>query len=322
MAGIKLCMILILLISAAAGCKDYSTLGSRDNPLNIALTPSKEMQSLNELSALLEKELAAETGLYFKISPSSDIYSIIDGFEKKKIDGAVLNTFGYLIAHFWGDADAVLNLVFRSGHNYYSGAIVAGRDSQIKKPSDITGKTFAYVTPYSTSGFILPLKFFRENSIEPSETEFTGSYMKVVQGVYENKYDAGAVYYDEKGGQSISDARNELIAKYPDAAQKLVIIASTGTIRSGPFALHKKVPAETRKKLVTALINFSKTESGRKSMLKAYDAAGFMPAADSDYNELRQLLKNVNIDAESLIPDGKLLELRKKVRPAVDHMYP
>ncbi|MCL5268493.1 MAG: PhnD/SsuA/transferrin family substrate-binding protein [Bacteroidetes bacterium] len=59
----------------------------------------------------------------------------------------------------------------------------------------MSGKSFAYIDPSSTSGYILPKALFDSLGITLSSTVFAMQHPNVVTMVYQRRVDAGACYY-------------------------------------------------------------------------------------------------------------------------------
>ena len=83
------------------------------------------------------------------------------------------------------------------GRTYYQACIISRSDSDIKTWGDLKGKTFAFVTPTSTSGGVAPAYLLQKNGINP-ETDFknkiyAGKHDAAFLAVKNKKVDAAAV---------------------------------------------------------------------------------------------------------------------------------
>ena len=85
--------------------------------------------------------------------------------------------------------------------------------------ADLKGKTFCFVDPNSTSGYIIPRIILKANGIDPDKdfkaTQNAGSHDNVGIAVYKGDCDAGVTYIDV-----LTDAAANLKAKYPDITRQ------------------------------------------------------------------------------------------------------
>lgn len=84
-----------------------------------------------------------------------------------------------------------------SGRTYYKSCIITKPDSGIKTFADLKGRTFAFVTPTSTSGGVAPTYMLLKNKINPDKDFkskiFAGKHDASFLAVKNGKVDAGAV---------------------------------------------------------------------------------------------------------------------------------
>lgn len=240
-----------------------------------------------KFAGLLEKE----TG-YSIISAVPSSYIIVaEGFGTNKCDIAFMNSFGYILAHQKYGANALLR-VLRNGEDTYRGEIIAHVDSGINSIKDIGNKRFAFTDPSSTSGYLLPLKLFRENDIKPAEYIFAMRHDNVVVSVYQKKVDAGACFYAPSENGEIKDARARVKTQFPDIEEKVKIIGLTDPIPNDPIVFRKDLSKEIRDRIVNAIKKITSTEEGRKTFISLYSANGVTDTKDSDYDMLNQLLNS------------------------------
>src|SRR5512142_1725067 len=112
---------------------------------------------------------------------------------------------------------------------FYKGQFIANQASGIKSYADLKGKTFCFVDPNSTSGYIVPQIVLKANGINPDKdfkaVQNAGSHPNVVTAVYKGDCDAGVTYID-----AITDPVANLPAKYPDITDKVKAFADTERI--------------------------------------------------------------------------------------------
>ena len=286
--------------------------GTEKNPIKMAFMPSENAAKLNASVEQFKTFLQKDTGYVINAYVAPDYISIIEDFGKKSVDVAAINTLGYMLAHDWNGAEAHLQVIRGTGLTTYTGQIIVRSDSDIKDVSQLNNKSFAFTDPYSTTGYILAINFFHDKQVKLGQTIFTRDHSKVFESVYKKESVAGATYFDppDKKGNP-TDARKELVAKYPDINKKIKTLAFTGIVPNNPFAFRKDLPEDAKTKIIGALIKFSGTPEGKKALLDSYDITGFGSTKDSDYDGIRDTLKKIGKAPEDLVPGGLRIYAQK-----------
>jgi phosphonate transport system substrate-binding protein len=275
-------------------------LGSKDNPVKFYLVPAQDIITLTEKSKVLESYLKKELGLEFRVELPTSYIAVVEALGSKRADMAILNTLGYVLARDKYQVEAALKLVNRGRDEYY-GQIIAHVDGP-KTLKDLNGKKFAYVDPVSTSGYLLPFRLFKHENVKIKDSVFMGKHDGVVTAVYQKQVDAGATFFtpeDEDG--TPKDARWLLRTQYPDVFKKIKIIAKTGPIPNDPIMFRKEFPSELKTKIIDSLKRYIKTPDGAKVLQDMYHITDFKDAVDSDYDQVRQYLKDVNMTAQDFL---------------------
>ncbi len=291
---------ILALINFSSCTKNSAELGSKENPIKFYLVPAQDMLTLTEQGKVLEQYLAKDLNLEVKVELPSSYIAVVEAFGSKRADAAILNTFGYVLAHEKYGVEAKLKLMNR-GRDEYNGQIIAHVDGP-KTIKEIDGKKFAFVDPASTSGYLLPQRLFKQENIKIKESIFAGRHDSVVSAVYQRKVDAGATFYtppDEDG--TPKDARWLLRTQYPDVFKKIRILQLTGPIPNDPLVFRKDVPEELKNKISESLKKYIKTEAGAKVLHNLYHITDFKVASDKDYDVVRGYLKDLGKTAQEFI---------------------
>ncbi|MCP4912982.1 MAG: phosphate/phosphite/phosphonate ABC transporter substrate-binding protein [Oligoflexia bacterium] len=294
-------MAVAALMLVVTGCQKETKLGSQDNPVKLYFTPSVDSDTITSNSKDFIQFLEKETGLYFKTGIPTNYVAVVEAFGSKRADIGVMNSFGYLMANSKYGAEAKLRVI-RYGHDYYQGQIIAHVDSGIKTVKDLQGKRFGFTDPSSTSGYMFPLKILKDNEVEPGKTTFLTKHDNVVTSIYQKQVDAGATYYSapSKDGK-IRDARSRVKTQFPDVEDKVKIIAITEKIPNDPFVFRKDLPAEVTSKFIAAVKKYLSTEKGKTTFKNIYSVDGLVDTSDADYNGLRDMIKSINLDLDSVL---------------------
>ncbi len=294
--------LLFIIILSARELKE-DELGSRSNPIRLYFTPSVDAKRITNNAKELTDFLEMETGYYFITAVPASFVAVVEAFGTKKADIASINTFSYLMANEKYGAEAKLRIVRDGGETSYKGQFITRFDSGIETIADIQDRTMAYVDPSSTSGFILPKAMLDKMGIKPSETVFAMRHDNVVIMVYQGQADAGATYYAPPHPETgeILDARMRVKQQFPDVEEKVKIIGFTEEIPNDPWVFRKDMDEDMKEKIINALVKYVNTEEGQKSMYEIYDIVGLIPTKDSDYDKLRDMLRQQGISFEKLV---------------------
>ncbi|MFN3454111.1 MAG: phosphate/phosphite/phosphonate ABC transporter substrate-binding protein [Pseudobdellovibrio sp.] len=292
--------LLIVCFLSIFGCTKSKELGSPENPFKFFLVPAQDTLGLLDTGNKLKNYLEKETGMAVTVDLPVNYIAVVEAFGSKRADAAIINTFGYILAHEKYEVEARLKLINR-GRDYYNGQIIAHVDGP-KSIKELNGKKFAFVDPASTSGYLLPMRLFKKEGIKLKEFMFAGKQDTVVQAVYQKKVDAGATFYTPPDPDGTpKDARWLMRTQYPDVYDKIKILQMTGPIPNDPLAFRKDVPEEIKKKIVDAMRKYIQTSEGKEILLGMYHITDFKDAKDSDYDIVRGYLKDVGQSAQDFI---------------------
>ena len=289
---------LLALAFVTSACTQSNELGSKKNPFKFYIVPAQDVVALKEQGEKLKEYLKKETGMEIEIELPINYIALVEAFGSKRADAAIINTFGYILANEKYGVQARLKLMNRGRDEYY-GQIIARADGP-KSIQELNGKKFAFVDPASTSGYLLPLRLFKQENVKLKEFMFSGKHDTVVRAVYQKQVDAGATFYtppDDDG--TPKDARWILRTEYPDVYEKIKILKLTGPIPNDPVVFRKDIPEEVKQKFADALIKFIKTDEGKSVLLGMYHITDFKVATDKDYDIVRGYLKDVGETANT-----------------------
>lgn len=296
-----LSVVLLLLIVMLTACQPAGDLGSRNNPVRLYFTPSVDADTIASNSREFIRFLEQETGHYYTTGIPTSYIAVVEAFGSGRADIGAMNSFGYLMAHERYGAEAHLKMI-RHGVDYYQGQIVVRADSGIESIADLAGKRFAFTDPASTSGYLFPLKMLLDESVTLGHETFAMKHDSVITMVYQGQVDAGSAYYSAPAADgSIRDARQRVLTQFPDVTERVRILAVTDKIPNDPFVFRKDLPADIRDSFIAAIKKFLSTDQGRDIFRNIYSVEGLVDATDEDYQPLREMIRTIEIDTESLV---------------------
>jgi phosphonate transport system substrate-binding protein len=297
---------LVLCVLGSGGlvlAQEKSNLGTRKNPIKLAMVPSSESSKILSNMAPVAQCLEAETKLSFEVSVPNSYIVVVESFGSKKVDVAFLNTFGYIVARDKYGVEAILK-TSRHGETTYKGAFFVKKDSKIASLNDIAGKKMAYVDPASTSGHILPKKMLMDAKVKVSEEVFAGKHDVALTMLYQNQVDVAAAYYNAPlADQKIRDARERLLKQFPDVGEKLKVLTFTEEVPNDPIAIRAQIPAEMKESIKKAFSTC--VQKHTESFKGINNADGLVAVSDSDYDGLRKTIQALGINAAAELEKKK-----------------
>lgn len=290
---------------ALVSCTKKAELGTAENPVKLHFVPSVDAKVIESNSKTFKEFLEKNTPYKYEINVPQSFIAVVEAFGTKRADVAAINTFGYILAHEKYGAQAMLT-VLRHGSSTYQSQFIAKADGPIKTLADLAGKKVAFVDPASTSGYLLPLKALKDKSIEPKETVFAMKHDSVVSMIYQGQVDAGATFYsppskDDKGVETIEDARRLVLTQYPDVVSKIKIIDLSEPIPNDPIIFRKDMPEEMKTKISEAFMAFVATPEGKAAFKEIYGVTEIKKSSDAEYDSVRNMLKALGKSANDLM---------------------
>jgi phosphonate transport system substrate-binding protein len=283
-----------VMVLSLAGC-GTPKLGTEKNPIVMSFVPSGDTQEILASGEQLAKMVSDKTGLVVTANVGTDFAAVREAMCAGKVSIGWLNTFNYVLSHEKCGVDVALATV-RFGAATYKGQIIVRADSGITTLADLKGKVMCWVDPNSTSGYIIPRIMLKANGIDPdkdfSKTVEAGSHNNVVTQVYNGDCDAGATFVD---------ARSSIEADFPDVMDKVVVLATTTDIPNDGVDFVKDFPADTRDKIVTALLDIASTDDGKAALKTLYSIDGLQQVDNSFYDTFRADLSKAGINIEDLV---------------------
>jgi len=307
-------------------------LGSEKNPIKLYFVPSVEVSVIIESGDAMTAFLKEQTGYSFEVKVPTTYSAVVEEMGAAEKDAmAFIPAMGYVLAHDKYGMEVALSTE-RYGWGFYWAEYVVRRDSGITSLQDLNGKTWAYPSVTSTSGYLVPASYFMVNGITIGESFEAGGHPQAVTAVYEGDADFGTCYFSAPGdnwkmgdpaepggeftyeevegsirayqsGQRIRDARTGVIDTYPDVLEKVAILALSDPIPNDTVSFCKDFPADVREKIVQGLIDYSKTEEGQKVLAndKFYDITGFTPVTDSAFQPIRDMIDKMGLKEEDIL---------------------
>jgi phosphonate transport system substrate-binding protein len=213
-----------------------------------------------------------------------------------------LNTFSILLAEAKYKVEpALVALRNYKGklENFYQGQFIANKKSNIKTIADLKGKTFCFVDPNSTSGYIIPRIVLKANGIDPEKdlkaTQNAGSHDNVAIAVYKGDCDAGSTFVDVRTDSA------PIQKNYPDILDKVDAFYVTDNIPNDGLQFAAGVDQKIKDATVNGMLFISGDAGGKVMLSKLYSYNAMAKISPSFYDDFQALLKKAGVDPSSLV---------------------
>ncbi len=289
-------------------------LGSADKPIVITFVPSGDTGKITKAGTAIADCLSQMTGLNFKIEVGTSFAASVEAMGANKAQVGFLNTFSAVLGKAkYGIEPALLVLRKYTANDidpdksltgqlepFYKGQFIAQAASGIKSLADLKGKTFCFVDPNSTSGYVIPRIVLKANGVDPDKdfkaATNAGSHPNVATAVYKGDCDAGVTYIDV-----LTDAATNLKAQYPDIADKVKAFAVTDKIPNDGVQFVKDLDPKIKDAAVAGLLAMVDDPGGNAVLRGLYTINGFQKVDPNFYDAFTAVLQKAGVDPASLV---------------------
>ncbi|MBA3598786.1 MAG: putative selenate ABC transporter substrate-binding protein [Methylibium sp.] len=246
--------------------------------LRVSAIPDEAPTELQRKFKPLGDYLQKKTGLTVQFTPVTDYAAVVEGLANNKIDLAWLGGFTFVQAKLRTDGKA-LPIVQRAEDEKFTSKFIVPAASPIKSLADLKGKTFAFGSPSSTSGHLMPRYFLIRDGIEPDRdfkaVAFSGAHDATVAFVAAGRAEAGVL------NASVMDKLAE--SGNPNAA-KVRVLATTPPYYDYNWTVRPGLDAALTKKLTQAFLELDPANPEHKEILDLQRASKFIPTQASNYD--------------------------------------
>jgi phosphonate transport system substrate-binding protein len=289
-------------------------LGSADKPIVITFVPSGDTGKITKAGTAIADCLSEMTGLTFKMEVGTTFAASIEAMGAEKAQVSFLNTFSVLLAEKKYGIIPALVAIRKYATNdidpdkafkgelepFYKGQFIASVASGITKFADLKGKTFCFVDPNSTSGYIVPRIILKANGIDPDvdfkATVNAGSHPNVAIAVYKGDCDAGVTFINV-----LTDTTANLAATYPDIATKVTVFAVTDRIPNDGMQFIKTLDLKLQAVIVEGMLAMAKDPGGKAVLKSLYNYDAFQKVDPTFYDAFNAVLVAAGVDPASLV---------------------
>jgi phosphonate transport system substrate-binding protein len=288
------------LLTLACGAAPAPAEAPVKQELVMGFVPSQTSSIVQTNADLLGEYLSKKTG--YKITPRvlTSYAAVTEGITSKNVDIGWVGPLDYVIAHQINGAEAVTKSV-RNGLPSYKAFIIVNVNSNINSIADLKGKKFAFGDPLSTSSNLYPRYLMKKNGLNP-DSDVTGvnisNQTQIGVNVCQGTVDAGAIYDDARKNKGADTS-------CPGIMTKTKILATSDPIPGDPQMIRSTLNSSQKQKLRDAMIAMGSDPSIQPALKALYTIDSLVPAQDSDYDVIRDIVKQAKPELLKPTPSPK-----------------
>jgi phosphonate transport system substrate-binding protein len=261
---------------------------AQENVLRVSAIPDEAPTELQRKFAPLGKYLEKETGMKVSFVPVSDYAAVVESLATKKLDLAWLGGFTFVQAKIRTNGTAIPIIQREEDAKFTSKFVTA--DPNIKSYVDLKGKTFAFGSPSSTSGHLMPRFFLQQAGIAADKdfrnVAFSGAHDATVAFVAAGKADAGVL------NASVWDKLVE--AKKVDT-DKVRVFATTPPYFDYNWTVRGDLDPALVKKLTEAFLKLDPKNPEHAEIMQLQRASKFIPTKRENYDGIEKAAQSAGL---------------------------
>ena len=252
-----------------------------DGVLRVSAIPDEAPTELQRKFTPLGNYLAAQTGLKIVFTPVTDYAAVVEALAAGKIDLAWLGGFTFVQARIRTNGSAIPIAQREEDARFTSKFITA--DPSIKTLSDLKGKTFAFGSPSSTSGSLMPRFFMQQAGLNIDKDfkniAFSGAHDATAAFVSAGKADAGVL------NASVWD---KLVEQKKIDTDKVRVFATTPPFFDYNWTVRGDLDPKLIKQLTEAFLKLDPNNPEHKEILTLQRASRFIPTRKENYDGIEK----------------------------------
>ncbi len=247
-------------------------------------SPTELLRKFNALGAYLEKEL----GMKVNWTPVNDYPAVVEGLAAGKIDLAWLGGFTFVQVRLrTGNA---IPIVQRAEDAKFTSKFIVPANSTAKTLQDLKGRTFAFGSPSSTSGSLMPRYFLLKDGINPdkdfSRVAYSGAHDATVAFVASGRADAGVLN---------ASVWEKLVEKGDANARAVRVLATTPPYYDYNWTVRGDLDPAIVRKLTDAFLKLDPGNPAHKEIMDLQRASRFIATKPENYSGIEEAARSAGL---------------------------
>jgi len=257
--------------------------------LRVSAIPDEAPTELQRKFKPLGDYLEKETGLKVEFTPVSDYAAVVEGLVAKKIDLAWLGGFTFVQAKLRTNGEA-LPIVQRAEDEVFTSKFIVPADSPVRSLAELKGKTFAFGSPSSTSGHLMPRYFLLQDGIDPdrdfARIAFSGAHDATVAFVASGRAEGGVL------NASVMD---KLLEKGDANAGRVRVIATTPPYFDYNWTVRPGLDGALREKIAKAFLALDPANPAHRELMALQRASKFVRTTTANYDGIERAARSAGL---------------------------
>ncbi len=249
--------------------------------LRVSAIPDEAPTELQRKFAPLGKYLEGQTGVKVVFTPVSDYAAVVESLASRKIDLAWLGGFTYVQAKIRTGGTAI-PLVQREEDAKFTSRFITA-DPAITSLADLKGKTFAFGSPSSTSGHLMPRYFLQQANLNPDRDfktiAFSGAHDATVAFVAAGKAEAGVLN---------ASVWEKLVEQKKVDPEKVRVFATTPPYFDYNWTVRGDLDPALVKRIADAFLKLDPANPEHKEIMALQRASKFIPTRKENYEGIEK----------------------------------
>lgn len=245
-------------------------------PLRVSAIPDEAPTELIRKFQPLGAYLEAEIGRPVVFTPVNDYAAVVEALAAGKIDLAWFGGFTFVQARLrTGNA---LPIVQRAEDEQFTSKIIVSTASGIQTLAELRGKPFAFGSPSSTSGHLMPRHFLLQHGIDPDvdfkNLAYSGAHDATVAWVASGKVVAGALN---------ASVWEKLLEQGKVEAGKVRVLWTTPPYHDYNWTVRGDLEPALIGKLTAAFLKLDSRNPAHAQIMKLQRASQYLPTNVENY---------------------------------------
>lgn len=281
----------VLALTVAAGMAK----AEEPKQLRFGLLPAEDPTLMVEQFGGIAKHIGKEMGMETNVKVSESYNALIEAMRAGHLEIVYVGGSQYLKMLDLGmEVEPLVLNKDTNKRTYYKSCIITKPDSGIKTFDDLKGKTFAFVSPTSTSGGVAPTFMLLKNGINPEKdfkrVIYAGKHDASFLAVKNGKVDAGAVgdfYFWRWKDRGILE-----MERYDEPNNQLINaelnVIGCQKVPNTPMVTKKEFGEDFMNRVRKAFLSLPETTANE---YKVWPSTGFVPTSHADFVDLAEMAK-------------------------------
>lgn len=264
-----------------------SEAGFAQSLLRVSAIPDEAPTELQRKFAPLGKYLERETGLRVQFTPVTDYAAVVEGLASRKLEMAWLGGFTFVQARL--RTGTAIPIVQRKEDEAFISRFISA-DPKIKSLADLKGRNFAFGSPSSTSGSLMPRYFLLKAGIVPERdfknVAYSGAHDATVAFVASGKVEAGVL------NASVWD---KLVESDKVDTTKVRVFATTPPYYDYNWTVRGDLDPALVKKLTDAFLKLDPANPAQKEIMELQRASRFIVTKAENYKSIEEAARSAGL---------------------------